>query len=215
MKRLFVETSAVLGTGQVLSEWDCRNKYLAVVGSNYRVRIYNRSGNVLTEFALISKNRVIYLNWDNSGETLAVSQENESIIVLYDISIKKLRKLNTDLKKITWLSWNRGAGDAANILSVASSKGNLLFYNKVTFRKQLIMAKHSKKILYGAWNSANKLALVGKDRKLTISDVSGNTLNENYLKQQPNDLQFGLQMSDNNRGNHHHEEDTITMNMNG
>ena len=213
MKRLFVETSAVLGPGQVLSSWDCRNKYLAVVGGNYRVRIYNRSGSVVTEFALISKNKVLHLDWDNKGETLAVSQENENVIVLYDISIRKLTKLNTDLKKVTWMAWNRDGG--GNILSVGSSKGNLLLYDNLTFRKQLIMGKHSKKILFGAWNIANKLAMVGKDKVLTISDLSGSTLNENYLKQIPLDLQFGLQMSDENRKHNKEEEDTITMNMNG
>eukprot|EP01084_Bolivina_argentea_P036668 67812_1 len=222
MKHLFTETSSVLGTGQILSEWDCRNKYLAVVGTNHRVRIYNRSGDVINEFALISKNNVTYLNWDNEGETLAISQEKETIIVLYDISTLKLRKLNTDLKKITWLSWNRNNNN--NILAVGSSKGNLLLYNKLTLRKQLIMGKHSKKILYGSWNTNGKLGLVGKDKKLTISDISGNILNENYLKQYPLDLQFGLQMTDTSNDNNNdnnkddiiqNEEDTITMNMNG
>ena len=203
--------------------WDPKNKSVAIVGNKHRVRIYNRTGNLLTEFPLASTGDVIAFDWDYEGEFLAILQSRTNIATLYDYSTKKISKLNTEFKKPTFLAW----GKTCPILAIGSSKGSLLLYNKLTFRKISIMGKHSKDILFGMWNINDKLALIGKDKLLTISDVNGETENEIQLKTVPKDLQFAKQMSDTkSHANTNVDaisgnitktmvEDTITMNMEG
>lgn len=73
-KELFCIKKQHHGRGTVLFRWDPSNKYLASVGSNRRVNIFDRSGNQIDEFALQGKpnNTPIQVEWDKGGENLAV-----------------------------------------------------------------------------------------------------------------------------------------------
>jgi hypothetical protein len=58
----------------VLFKWDPSNKFLASVGSNRRVNIFDRSGQQKGEFALSGKSNAppLQIEWDKEGENLAV-----------------------------------------------------------------------------------------------------------------------------------------------
>lgn len=73
-KELFVIRKQVHSRGSVLIRWDPTNKYLATVGINRRVNVYDRNGNQLDEFALTGKsnNAPMQVEWDKDGENLAV-----------------------------------------------------------------------------------------------------------------------------------------------
>ncbi|ETO34265.1 hypothetical protein RFI_02829 [Reticulomyxa filosa] len=57
---LFQETNQVLGKGGTYISWNCSGKLLATVSGNHRVRIYNRYGNMVHEFALSNKGHIFF-----------------------------------------------------------------------------------------------------------------------------------------------------------
>jgi hypothetical protein len=73
-KELFCIKKSHHSRGPVLFRWDPSNKYIASVGSNRRVNIFDRSGAQIDEFALTGKpnNAPLQIEWDKEGENLAV-----------------------------------------------------------------------------------------------------------------------------------------------
>ena len=58
----------------MLFRWDPTNKYIASVGVNRRVNIFDRAGQQIDEFALAGKptHAPLQIEWDKEGENLAV-----------------------------------------------------------------------------------------------------------------------------------------------
>ena len=50
------------------------------------------------------------------------------------------------------------------------------------FTQVPVLGKHSKRIICGAWNSQNVLALGSEDRMLTCSSVEGDTIRSANLR---------------------------------
>ena len=126
------------------------------------------------------------MGWDQDGEMLAVLQDGSPIVKLWDANQNNSMELDTGMKDLTLISW----AVAGPQLAIGNAKGDLVVYNKKTLKKQLIRGKHTKKILCGAWNSQNMLALGSEDRQVTISNQDGDTLHQNTLKHVPGDVQF-------------------------
>eukprot|EP00656_Telonema_subtile_P037767 TRINITY_DN4213_c0_g10_i2.p1 TRINITY_DN4213_c0_g10~~TRINITY_DN4213_c0_g10_i2.p1 ORF type:complete len:241 (-),score=79.75 TRINITY_DN4213_c0_g10_i2:35-757(-) len=76
------------------------------------------------------------------------------------------------------------------MLAAANVKGNLLLYNHHSSKKVPIMGKHSKAIGCGAWSEDGKLALGGKDKQITVSDVDGAGLAQSSLKAEPSQIRY-------------------------
>lgn len=76
------------------------------------------------------------------------------------------------------------------ILAVGTSKGNVSIYNHSTSKRTPIIGKHSKKIICGAWNSENLLALGSEDKSISISNCDGDTLRVIVLRAEPSEIQF-------------------------
>ena len=92
-KELFVIRQAAHGGGSVVFAWDNAGKYLATVGSNRRVHIYRRNGDLFDEFALQEDGPVEQLEWDKDGEVLAVLQPLGQNVTLYEVAVKKASPL--------------------------------------------------------------------------------------------------------------------------
>lgn len=73
-KELFCIKKSHHSRGSVLFRWDPTNKYIASVGVNRRVNIFDRAGQQIDEFALAGKptHTPLQIEWDKEGENLAV-----------------------------------------------------------------------------------------------------------------------------------------------
>jgi len=237
-KELFVIRQAAHGGGSVVFAWDNAGKYLATVGSNRRVHIYRRNGDLFDEFALQEDGPVEQLEWDKDGEVLAVLQPLGQNVTLYEVAVKKASPLSLNQQNASFMCWSKVGAQ----LAVGTNRGNLILYHKQTRKRVPISGLHSKKIVNGAWNVENKLALCGLDKMVSVSDADGNMLeqtvrlrlshcikctlsltrvfasflhthlDEQAIKSEPADLQFSAQKTDKKKDSV--RENTISVNLN-
>ncbi|XP_068702093.1 WD repeat-containing protein 19-like [Montipora foliosa] len=192
MKRVFSVPEKVTGGGAVTYSWQQKlGNYLAVTGTNRVVAIYDRHGEQKDEVNLPGV--CTGMAWDKDGDTLAIIQEKNGIVYLWDANSHKTIQLESGLREgLTFLLWSRVGPQ----LAIGTSKGNLLMYNHQTSRKVPILGKHTKKIICGAWNSENLLALGGEDKCITVSNVDGDTIRQATVRADPSDIQFSEMKTD-------------------
>ena len=63
-------------------------------------------------------------------------------------------------------------------------------YNKKTRKKIPVLGKHPKRITCGAWGDTNQLVLGSTDSTLTVSNDTGDTLEQTQLKRAPTSMCF-------------------------
>lgn len=76
---------------------------------------------------------MIALQWDSTGEVLAILQEGSGSVELWDLKSKQSSSVETNLKDLTFMSWSKSGPE----LAIGTAKGNLLVYNSRTRRKVL------------------------------------------------------------------------------
>jgi WD repeat-containing protein 19 len=153
------------------------------------VHIFDRHGERVDEISLSGTGRVISLAWDHEGESLAVLQEGNAIIPIWDQGSKAVLSVDTNLKDPTFMAWSRVGPQ----LAIGTAKGNLLLYNKRTRKKIPVLGKHPRKITCGAWSRSNQLALGSEDKTLTLSNDVGDTLAQTELKLAALQMNFAVQ----------------------
>jgi WD repeat-containing protein 19 len=174
------------GKGIVAFSWQHQGNFLAACGSNRRVYIYDRQGKLYHQFSLEAVGQVSSMDWDCEGEILAVLQEDNGAVALWDLNTKKVSNLETNMKQVTFLKWSLIGPE----LAIGSIKGSLLLYNRKTTRTIPVKGKHTKRITTGCWNRQNDLALGSEDLQLTISNAQGDTIDQKPLKYEPSQLAF-------------------------
>ena len=70
-----------------------------------------------------------------------------------------------------------------------------MLYNKKTQKKVTITGKHSKRIISGAWNNKNYLAIGSEDRQVSVYDGEGESVVQFSVKYDPVQVVVGLQAS--------------------
>ena len=152
---------------------------------------------------------ILCLDWDKDGEYLAILQDGNGVVPLWNLSSKRLTPLETHLKDPTFLAWSKTGPQ----LAIGTTKGGLLIYNKIKRNKSPIVGKHSKKINCGAWSSSgNKLVLGSDDKSLTVSNENGDTLLQTEMKHVPIQTLFTLNKSVNKSSL---DDNTVSANLNG
>ena len=127
MKKLFRISPQRGSRNPVVFSWQPEGNYLATA-SNAVVQIYNRHGERIDEINLSGSGRVLSLEWDKSGESLAVLQDENGQIPIWDLSTSKVQQLETNLRDPTFLKWSQTGSQ----LAIGTQKGNLLIFNKAT-----------------------------------------------------------------------------------
>lgn len=218
MRKLFTIDTDLLGEGRVKFEWSPKGHYLAAVGQKRKVSILDRNGKVYDEVHLpppelpINEPGVggcVQIQWDPSGENLAMIPSGNSFILIWVANSKEVQKIDTEFKTQDFciMSWNK-KGD---ILAAGTSKGNLLLYNSRERKKTPIVGKHTKKIVSALWNRDNILTMAGQDRQVTITDgLTGETLKAFTVKADPYELCVADKKDD---GASKREENTWTVNV--
>lgn len=140
----------------------------------------------MDELSLRGNGPILCLDWDVDGECLAVLQEGNGIITIWDSSSRTTRNVDTNLKDPTFIMWSK----IGQQLAVGTAKGNFLMYNKNTRKKIPVLGKHPKRITCGAWSHKNELMLGSADNTLTVSNDTGDTLEQSQLKRPPASMCF-------------------------
>ncbi|CAM9307951.1 unnamed protein product [Choristocarpus tenellus] len=214
MKRLFKIGTEEHGRGDVIIKWQPEGNLLATAGKNCLVHIFDRHGQRVDEISLQGNGAITSLDWDMDGDSLAVLQEGNGIIPIWDSSSRKILSVDTNLKDPTFMAWSKVGPQ----LAVGTAKGNLLIYNKNTRKKIPVLGKHPRRITCGAWSLDNKLALGSVDCSLTVSNEVGDTLNQTNMDRQPIDMCFVAQKKEDpsrKQGEHTSTDNIIAVNMNG
>lgn len=124
--------------------------------------------------------------WDSDGDVLGIISQSAQVI-LWDANTGKKHIVDVGLRdNMTCLLWAK----TDPILAVGTSKGNVSIYNHGTSKRTPIIGKHSKRIICGAWNGENLLALGSEDKSISISNSSGDTLRVIVLRAEPSEIQF-------------------------
>lgn len=157
---------------------------------------------------------VISLDWDKDGANLAILQDGNGIVPLWNLSTRRVSPIETNLKDPSFLAWSKTGPQ----LAIGTAKGSVLIYNSQRKQKIPIVGKHSKRITCGAWSrGGNKLVLGSDDRTLTISNEGGDTLLHTELKHFPLQTLFtNSNVNINNRSSGTRNDDNIvSANLNG
>uniref|UniRef100_A0A0N4ZH00 ANAPC4_WD40 domain-containing protein n=1 Tax=Parastrongyloides trichosuri TaxID=131310 RepID=A0A0N4ZH00_PARTI len=173
MKLLFRLSEEENGTGNVLCRWRPEGNYLAVAGSNSSIRIYDKSGKIIDEFSL--EGGTNNLEWDKSGNILALTTINSPFITLWDLSSRKVDRLDCSIgskENPSFICWS----DEHPLLAIGNNRGNLLLYDHQTSKKISIFGKHQRAIISGCFTEDNLLALSSEDSSISISNVDGENL---------------------------------------
>lgn len=150
------------------------------------VHIFDRHGQRVDEISLQGHGPILSLEWDVDGECLAVLQEGNGVIPIWDSSSRTTLSVDTNLKDPTFMAWS----NVGPQLAVGTAKGNLLMYNKKTRKKIPVLGKHPRHIVCGAWSDTNQLVLGSVDNTLTVSSDAGDTLEQTQLKRPPTSVCF-------------------------
>jgi WD repeat-containing protein 19 len=154
---------------------------------------------------------ILALEWDKDGEYLAILQEGNGVVPLWNLSSKRVVPLETSLRDPTFLAWSKSGPQ----LAIGTAKGNLLIYNKSRKQKIPIVGKHSKRISCGAWSvGGNKLVLGSDDKTLTISNENGDTLLHTELKYAPSQTHFTLNKNS-GPSTTSNDDNMVSANLNG
>lgn len=150
------------------------------------VHIFDRHGQRVDEISLQGQGNILSLDWDVDGECLAVLQEGNGVIPIWDSSSRSTLSIDTNLKDPTFMAWSTVGPQ----LAVGTAKGNILMYNKKTRKKIPVLGKHPRRITCGAWGETNQLVLGSVDSTLTVSSETGDTLEQTQLKRPPTAMCF-------------------------
>lgn len=150
------------------------------------VHIFDRHGQRVDEISLQGNGPILSLDWDVDGVCLAVLQEGNGVIPIWDSSSRTTLSVDTNLKDPSFMAWS----SIGPQLAVGTAKGNILMYNKNTRKKIPVLGKHPRRIICGAWSYDNQLVLGSMDNTMTVSNDTGDTLDQTQLKRSPTGMCF-------------------------
>lgn len=173
------------GAGDIYMAWQKGSgNYLATTGMDAMVNIFDRYGQIYERIRLQSL--CTGFSWDSDGDLLAIISQN-STLILWDANANKKQSVDTGLPDaMSCLLWAK----SSPILAVGTTKGNVSIYNHLTSKRIPIIGKHTKKIMCGAWNADNLLALGSEDKTISVSNIDGDTLRVITLRSEPAEIQF-------------------------
>ncbi len=136
---------------------------------------------------------ILNLEWNYSGEVLAILSKGSVPIYMWELSTKTTNRLDTKIPHLSFMAWSRQGSK----LVVGSEHGNCLIYDLQTQKKSPVLGKHPQRITCGAWGKGNLLALGSEDGTITLSNEVGDTLDQTGVKCSPTELHFSGQCGKN------------------
>ncbi|BET02082.1 WD repeat domain 19 [Nesidiocoris tenuis] len=180
------------GDGDLYFAWQKGNGiYLATVGSDFTVGVYNRQGKVHERVRL--PGQCTGFGWDSDGDLLGMICDGSFNIILWDANTGKKHNVDTGLRdQLTVIAWAK----AEPLVAVGTARGNMAIYNHRTSKRVPVLGKHNKRIVTAAWGQTNMLALGSEDRMISLSNSDGDTLKTFQVNAEPSALQFAQVSND-------------------
>ena len=215
MRQLFKLTSSD-GRGETKApavfSWEPKGNFLATGGGSGVVHVWDRHGEHCYEISLTTTSPVSALEWDKDGDCLAILQEGQGLIPIWDMQYREVTRLDTALKDPSYMKWSRSGPQ----LVIGTAKGNVMVYNRHSRKKVNVLGKHPRRISCGAWSKDNRLALGSDDCTLTLSNEQGDTMEQTELKHAPREMVFATQKTNGNaRDGGATPESHLSINMGG
>lgn len=174
-KQVFNISSNKLGKGDVKFCWQPGCRWLALVGDTNVILIVDRLGKIIVEFQIKTYGKVKTMEFDSDGDTLAIFQENCSIVKIINIHSKKEFDMEIDRSngdKPTTIKWAK----KDPCLAICTEKGLIYIYNKQTSKLIPCGLTHSDGIISCDWNDECNLITAGKDYCIGVTNRSGNSI---------------------------------------
>mmetsp|Transcript_43756 Transcript_43756/g.86285 ORF Transcript_43756/g.86285 Transcript_43756/m.86285 type:complete len:275 (-) Transcript_43756:636-1460(-) len=191
LELLFTVDTRHHGKGKIVFSWNPSGSCVATTGTSRVVHIVDKSGQIVNQIVPPSPSVCTALQWDASGELLAVVQASSPIVVLWHIASRSIRQLNTGFKELTFLRWS----PSGELFAVGTAKGAVLIYDKRTLTKREVHSRHKKRIVSGDWSANECLAFASEDRQITICGCEGETIDQVKVKVRPISVNFGTNSS--------------------
>ena len=108
------------GKGPILYSWHPSSHFVATVGTTKIVHIFDCKGQLMDKF--VPGGTCIALEWDISGETLAILQTGvPQEIVLWQFESKEEQRLELNIKEPVLMKWSRDG----KLLAVGTARGEV------------------------------------------------------------------------------------------
>ncbi|CAG0891726.1 unnamed protein product [Darwinula stevensoni] len=130
LKERVLALEAPHGPGGVFFCWQKGSgNYLVTTGYNQTINVYDRHGEIVDRVLL--PGLCSGFGWDKDGDRLAVINDKNSNLLLWDPQSHQSYVLDTGLRDVlTFLVWSK----TAPLLAVGTAKGNLMIYNHKSSR---------------------------------------------------------------------------------
>ncbi|EAY14285.1 WD repeat protein, putative [Trichomonas vaginalis G3] len=149
-------------------KWSRDSKYLAVVGNNGNIFVYDRNGKKLISVPITYPK---FLEWDSQSKYLIASSSDTAELCVVNVQTVEISQIEAPFIP-TWLQCSK----RNSFLAVGSDKGKFWICDLNSQQSQNYQGTHDSAIVDGAWNSKSHLALCSADQSISVSDVKGKVL---------------------------------------
>jgi len=186
-KLLFCHKEDLHGAGNLIVAWNSTDSVIASCGESRLVHVFDRQGKKRAELPLEDMGLINGLEWDKDGETLAILQDGQQAVTVWNINVKTYTPIEVSGQKdrVTFIKWSH----TLPVLAIGSEKGSMTYYNKSTQRKIPTVGKHSRRIVTGDWSNEGIIVTGSDDKTLSASNSQGEVKGSSIqLKAEPRQL---------------------------
>jgi WD repeat-containing protein 19 len=187
MQLLFVINTAFHGSGKIVYSWSPLSLCVATTGTTRVVHIFDSRGQLLEQIVPPSPSVCTALEWNCTGEVLAITQASSAVLVLWYMGTGEKREVDVGYRDITFLKWAPSGG----LLALGTSKGAVIIYNSRTHARREAEGRHKRRIVCGDWNGNECLAYASEDRQITVASPEGRTIVNFKCKCKAHGVSFG------------------------
>jgi len=187
MEPLFIVDSRHHGKGPVIFAWHPAGSFVASTGTSRVVHIFDSHGKLVNQIVPPSASICTALEWDSTGEVLAIIQANSSNVVFHCVKKQESTQFDAGVKDITVTKWS----SAGKKLALGTSKGLVVLYDHDTGVRNWAEGRHKRRIVCGAWSpSGQRFCFASEDRQITICTATGETIEQVKVKSRPVDILY-------------------------
>lgn len=199
LNRKLIFATHKLGMNEVIFCWQPGCKWLAFCGDTKVIIIVDRLGKKIVEFQLKFGGKVRAMEFDSEGDTLAVIQDQCSIVTIINVYTKKTLDIDIDKNnkdKPMCIRW----GKNHPTLAVGTERGLIYYYNKKSDKIYPVSMNHTKAVISADWNDEGNLVTGDENKSLSVTNRVGEPILQNAsLKADPKMIKWARQKTNENK----------------
>lgn len=139
------------------------------------------------------------MEFDSEGDTLALIQEQSSIVTIINVYTKKPMKIEIEKNnndKPTCIRWGKNHTN----LAIGTDRGLIYFFNKTNGRITPITMNHSKAVATADWNDEGNLVSGDENKTISVTNRAGEPILQNAaIKADPKMIKWARQKTNDNK----------------